>query len=155
MFVAYALKVIIGGQVKVCANNILNVLNLHTNTGLMILNKYAYNAQMLCLTAHNVPMKMFVKCVMKNSIGGNSIAFVNNIMIAKQVHMSSGPKKLNKFVLNAQTVCLIVICVLLITNVLNVLTDITGGLSKVFVKPLLNVVLILMSLGQLKENKSA
>jgi hypothetical protein len=41
MFVAYALKVIIGGPVKVYANNILNVLKKHMNTGLMILNKYA------------------------------------------------------------------------------------------------------------------
>jgi len=125
------------------------------NTGLMILNKYAYTAQMLCLTALYVPMKMYVKYVMKHSIGGNSKTFVNNILIAKQVHMSSGPKNLNKFVLNAQAVCLIVICVLLMTNVLNVLMDITGGLSMVFVKTLLNVVLILMNLGHMKENKSA
>jgi hypothetical protein len=110
---------------------------------------------MLWITAQNVLMKMYVKCVIKNSIGGNSRMFVNNILIAKQVHMSSGQKKLNKFALNVQTVWLIVICVLLMTNVLNVLMDITGGKRKVFVKTLFNVVLILMNLGHMKENKSA
>jgi hypothetical protein len=69
--------------------------------------------------------------------------------------MSSGPKKLNKFALNAQTAWNIVINVLLMTNVLNVLMDITGGLSKVFVKTLLSVVLILMNTGLKQENKSA
>jgi hypothetical protein len=69
--------------------------------------------------------------------------------------MSSGPKKLNKFVLNAQTAWLIVINVLLMTNVLNVLMDSTGGLRKVFVKTLLSVVLMFMNTGLKKENKSA
>jgi hypothetical protein len=48
-----------------------------------------------------------------------------------------------------------VLNVLLMTFVLNVLMDTTGGLSMVFVKTLLNVVLILMNLGHTKENKSA
>ena len=69
--------------------------------------------------------------------------------------MSSGPKKLNKFVLNAQTAWLIVINVLLMTNVPNVLMDSTGGLRKVFVKTLLSVVLMFMNTGLKKENKSA
>jgi hypothetical protein len=59
---------------------------------------------MLWIAAHNVPMKMYAKFVTLTSIGGNSRMFVNNILIAKQVHMSSGPKKLNKFALNVQTV---------------------------------------------------
>jgi hypothetical protein len=41
MSVTHVMKVIIGGPVKVYANNTLNVLNLHMNTGQMILNKYA------------------------------------------------------------------------------------------------------------------
>jgi hypothetical protein len=76
-------------------------------------------------------------------------------MNVNQIHMSSGPKKLNKFVLNAQTAWLIVINVLLMTNVLNVLMDSTGGLRKVFVKTLLSVVLMFMNTGLKKENKSA